>query len=66
MALTYECVQLFGLGSLALSERPKLKEIQKLVPAGCDRVVTILAAKGEQAHLIGKQVEQCGFTTGQY
>ena len=60
MALSFHFVNLFNSGQLALSERPKFKEVKKLVPAGCDRVVTILSAKGEQAHKIGEAVESAG------
>ncbi len=60
MALSYNFVQILGSGKLALSERPKLKEIGKLVSADCDLVVTILSAKGDQAHKIGAEVESCG------
>ncbi len=62
MALSFNFVELFGSGKLALSERPKLKEVKELVPAGCDRVVTILAERGEQAHKIGEAVEAHGIS----
>lgn len=60
MALSYNFVQIDSSGALALSERPKLKEIKKLNNVGCHRVVTILGARGEQAHQIGEEVEACG------
>lgn len=60
MALSFNFVTILGAGKLALSERPKIKEVKKLVPVGCNRVVTILSAKGEQAHKIGEAVELCG------
>ena len=56
MALTYHFVQVFNSGSIALSERPKLKELKHLVAIQCDKVVTILAAKGDQALTIGNRV----------
>lgn len=59
MALICNFVPIFGAGRLALSERPKLKEIQRLASDGCDRVVTILGP-GEQAGMIGEQVASCG------
>ena len=60
MALSFNFIEILGSGKLALSERPKLKEVKNLVPAGCDRVVTILAGKGEQAHKIGEAVVNNG------
>lgn len=62
MALSFNFIELFASGKLALSERPKLKEVKELVPAGCDRVVTILAERGEQAHKIGQAVEAHGMS----
>lgn len=46
-------------GSLALSERPKIKEIKQL-QNNCVHMVTILAARGEQAHLLGREAERQG------
>lgn len=60
MALRFNFVTILDSGKLALSGRPKIKEVKKLIPAGCTHVVTILAAKGEQAHRIGEAVESCG------
>ena len=61
MALVYNFVTLYaGSGKLALSERPKLREIEKLVPTGCRLVVTILSGKGEKAHMIGKHLSEHG------
>lgn len=62
MALSFNFVELFGSGKIALSERPKLKEVKKLVPADCNRVVTILAERGEQAHKIGEAVKFHGMS----
>lgn len=56
MALKYEFVQVFDSGRLALSERPKIREIKRLQADGCDRVVTILAAQGDKARSIGTEV----------
>ena len=60
MALSFNFVTILGGGKLALSERPKVKDIKKLNVVECDRVVTILGPKGEQAHKIGAEVESCG------
>lgn len=61
MALAYNFVRLYdGSGKLALSERPKLNEIENLVPAECNLVVTILSGKGEKAHMIGARLYKCG------
>lgn len=57
MALHFQFVQLPIGGALALSERPKIKEIAKLTLANCNHVVTILAERGEKAGLIGQEVE---------
>jgi len=62
MALRYNFVQVFECGYLALSERPKIKEIKRLKDDGCSRVVTILPERGEKAHMIGKEVESCGMS----
>jgi len=35
MALSYNFVEVLGGGKLAVSERPKLKDIKKLVSAEC-------------------------------
>lgn len=59
MALICNFVQILNSGRLALSERPKIKEIRKLKPARCDIILTILSAKGEQAHKIGLEVMSC-------
>lgn len=59
MALRYVFVQVFGRGRLALSERPKIKEIKKLNNDQCDRVITILGGRGENARQIGLEVESC-------
>lgn len=55
MALYYNFVQIFGAGKLALSERPKIKEIKQLIPSECSRIVTILPPKGERAQMIGTE-----------
>ena len=60
MALSYNFIQISNKGRLALSERPKIKEIKSLLNTECDVVVTILGEKGEQASIIGHEVEQCG------
>ncbi len=60
MALLYNFVQVFECGQLALSQRPKIKEVKKLVNDNCNRVVTILPSRREQAHLIGAEVESYG------
>ena len=56
MALKYQFVQVFESGRLALSERPKIKEIKRLKTDQCDRVVTILAERGDNARSIGTAV----------
>ena len=60
MALKYEFVPVFDQGRLALSERPKIKEIKRLKADKCDRVVTILSAQGDNARSIGKEVTAQG------
>lgn len=60
MALRYNFIQIDGAGRLALSERPKIKEIKQLKADNCDRVVTLLAGRGEHAGLIGSEVKACG------
>lgn len=57
MALEFNFTTILNSGKLALSERPKLREIKSLVPVQCNRVVTILSATGEKAHKIGTHVE---------
>lgn len=52
MALNYTFIELPQGGRLALSERPKIKEITSL-RADCTHMVTLLAAKGEQAQRLG-------------
>lgn len=59
MALTYNFVQVLGAGRLALSERPKVKEISDLADIGCHQVVTILSVK-DRPQNIGIAVETCG------
>lgn len=62
MALTYKFINIENYGSLALSERPKLKEIKSLTRVGCTKVVTILGSRGEQALRIGNEVQSSGMT----
>ncbi|MEL6535401.1 MAG: tyrosine-protein phosphatase [Bacteroidota bacterium] len=59
MALSHHFVQIFGAGRLALSERPKVKEIPQLVTAGCNQVVFILAPT-DKPQGIGRAVEASG------
>ncbi|MEL7146803.1 MAG: dual specificity protein phosphatase family protein [Bacteroidota bacterium] len=58
MALIYNFIEIFKSGRVALSERPKLKEIEALASIDCHIVVTILAAKGDQALRIGNTVRE--------
>ncbi|MGI0116013.1 protein-tyrosine phosphatase family protein [Zooshikella sp. RANM57] len=60
MALNYNFVKIEHYGSLAFSERPKIKEIKNLAHGNCSCVVTILAAHGEQALRIGNEVQAQG------
>lgn len=60
MALKYNFVKVFESGQLALSERPKIKEIKKLKTDNCTRVVSLLGRRGENAHQIGSEVEAQG------
>ncbi|RDH41415.1 protein-tyrosine phosphatase family protein [Zooshikella ganghwensis] len=60
MALNYKFIKIEDYGSLALSERPKLKEIPSLVKDNCTAVFTILAERGEQALRIGNEVREKG------
>lgn len=59
MALTYNFVQILGTGRLALSQRPKVKEVKALLEADCQRVVTILSPN-DRPQNIGAAVEACG------
>lgn len=59
MALSYNFVQILNAGKLALSGRPKVKEIKDLANEDCDRVVTILSVK-DRPQNIGAEVEACG------
>jgi len=59
MALNYNFVQILGAGRLALSQRPKVKEIKDLTNIGCDQLVTILSVK-DRPQNIGAEVEACG------
>ncbi|OJJ14899.1 hypothetical protein BKI52_40810 [marine bacterium AO1-C] len=59
MALNYNFIQILDAGKLALSQRPKVKEIKDLVSADCDRVVTILSVK-DRPQNIGVEAEACG------
>lgn len=58
MALTYHFIQILGAGKLALSQRPKVKEIKELMNEDCHQVVTILSAK-DRPQNIGNAVEAC-------
>ena len=60
MALQYTFVSVFDPGRLALSQRPKIKEIRKLKIDNCSRVVTVLGRAGENAHNIGAEVKAQG------
>jgi hypothetical protein len=48
-----------GSGRIALTHRPKLKDIPRLSELGCQRVVTLLSAR-EGAPQIGKAVQAAG------
>lgn len=60
MALKYNFVRVFESGQLALSERPKIKEIKTLKKDHCTRVASILGSRGENARQIGSEVEAQG------
>ncbi|MEM8638354.1 MAG: tyrosine-protein phosphatase [Cyanobacteria bacterium P01_G01_bin.54] len=60
MALQYKFIKVFESGQLALSERPKIKEIKRLKTDRCDRIVSILSGRGEHAQRLGSEVESQG------
>lgn len=62
MALNFQFVKLPLGGALALSERPKIRELHKLKAGSCTHVISILAERGEKAGLIGKEVQQQSMT----
>ncbi|HAA11749.1 MAG TPA: hypothetical protein DCE41_08655 [Cytophagales bacterium] len=59
MDLSCHFVQLFGAGRLALSERPKVKELPGLLAEGCDRIVTILSIN-DKPQGIGRAAQALG------
>ncbi len=59
MALNYNFVQILEAGRLALSERPKVKEIKGLVSTDCHQIVIILSVK-DRPQNIGVEAEACG------
>src|SRR5690242_10309965 len=48
-----------GPGRLALTHRPKLKDIPGLIELGCHRVVTLLSAR-EGAAQVGRAIQEAG------